>query len=527
MSASGVRSTLLIAAVFVAVSFPLATDPFGSVISHWDADIEHSLWLQWWSVRAVGSSGSDFFRTDMVSYPLVVDLHLADLNLAVNAASAALTGLLGLAGAYNALLLASFVLAAALAARLAERMGADPSAARLAGLAFAVSPGWQSSVLNGWGYLVHVWVLPLAFLALERARAEPTPRRFAALALALALAFHVTPYYFVYGVVLMALYLAPDAPRLVRGLRSAQALSKLAAFALPLVLLVLPRALPMVWAAAEPLSVHHGPQNTELAASLAELVLPSRGIVGERAGRIGYMVVFVGYVTTATILVGWSVGRRRRLYARWGVPGLVMLALALGPELKIVDGAPLGIPLPARWLQTLPVFELMTNHWRWALPATFCFTTLFGLALTDIRRSLAERSGSGWLVPCVALAFALEVVLVFPLPLSKPLWSVRPSAIAERLRGDSAIRSVVDRTRHPKLNQTVHGKPLALGWLPRLPASVRAANERLAADCRELDPDCLERYGIDAVILDDERALRITGSDAGAEAAPLRAIPRL
>ncbi len=524
----GVGAALLTVGAFAALTFPLVTDPLGSVVSHWDADIEHSLWLEWWFGRILETPGGDLFRTDMVTYPQVVDLHLADLNLAVNGVSAALARILGLAGAYNALLLGSFALSAFFAARLALRLDGEPLAAGLAGLAFAASAYWQSSVLNGWGYLVHIWVFPLAFLTLLRARSDPGPRRFAGLGLSLALAFHVTPYYFVYLGVLMGLFLVPDAPRLLRGLRSQGGLAALAAFALPLALLVLPRAIPMVWAAAEPLSVHHGPQNTELAASLVELVVPSARVVAERADRVGFLVVFVGYVTTATIFVGWSVSRRRRLYARWGIPGLLMLLLALGPELKLVDGAPIGVPLPARWLQELPVFALMTNHWRWMLPATFCFTTLFGVALTDGARVARERRlpGRAWLLPGVGLALVLETALLLPLPRVKPLWPVRPSPIASKLGEHPEIRAVVDRTRHPKLNQTVHGRPLALGWLPRLPASVRAANERFAADCRDLEPQCLERHGVDAVILDDERALRIVRSAAGPQAVLLRVAPQ-
>ena len=125
----------------------------------------------------------------------------------------------------------------------------------------------------------------------------------------------------------------------------------------------------------------------------------------------------------------------------------------------------------------------------------------------------------------MGVAFALEVAFVFPIPLEKPLWSVRPSPIAARLREHSLVGAVIDRTRTPKLNQTVHGKPLALGWLPRLRLSVHAANQRLAADCRGLDPDCLARHGIGAVILDDQNALLITRDGDRVVALPLAAIP--
>ena len=70
----------------------MPTQPLAAVISHWDADIEHSLWLEWWFGRILETPGGDLFRTDMVTYPQVVDLHLADLNLAVNGVSAPLMG---------------------------------------------------------------------------------------------------------------------------------------------------------------------------------------------------------------------------------------------------------------------------------------------------------------------------------------------------------------------------------------------------------------------------------------------------
>ena len=84
------------------------------------------------------------------------------------------------------------------------------------------------------------------------------------------------------------------------------------------------------------------------------------------------------------------------------------------------------------------------------------------------------------------------------------------------------IRAVVDRTRTPKLTQTVHGKALVLAWLPRMPTSVQADRARLAADCRDLDPDCLARPGVADVIVDDTSALRITQRDGRAAAEWLR-----
>ena len=74
-------SLLAYAAAFVLLTWPLATRPADAVLSHWDADIEHSLWTQWWFATAIESEDHALFHTDMIRFPRVGDLNLADLNL--------------------------------------------------------------------------------------------------------------------------------------------------------------------------------------------------------------------------------------------------------------------------------------------------------------------------------------------------------------------------------------------------------------------------------------------------------------
>ena len=502
---------------FTALTWPLAGAPLDAVVSHWDADIEHSLWVQWWFAQALASPDHELFRSAMIAHPQAVDLQLADLNLAVNALSYPATPLLGLAGAYNALLLGAFLVSGLLTFRLAKRLGSEPPAAWVAGLVFAASPYWLACLLNGWGYLVHTGVFPLVALALFRVREDPGGRWLFALALALAFAFHVTPYYFLYLLVLLPILVLADAGAWREVLRASRPVVWIFASA-TLVLAVAPRAVSMLEASRASLVVHHGPQNTVLSAAISELVRPSFEAVAARAPEIGFLAVFLGYTLLATVLAGFLVTRRRVAYRPWLFGAGAMLLLALGPHPKWSSGLSFdAIPLPALWLQQLPAFEMTTNHWRWVLPASFCLCVLLARATTDLMALAREFRRERWVPALVLAAYAAEVVLVFPIPLHKPLWDARPSPIAALLRDRTDIRAVLDRSGRPKLNQTVHGKAIALGWLPRMPVETRRAQARLVAECRGLEVPCLRRFDIDAVILDDTRAVVLRGSPAAPE----------
>ena len=492
-------------AAFLALTFPLVTSPRDHVISHWDADVEHSLWVQWWFEDAVESPGRDLFTSDRVAFPEVVDLQLADINLAVNGLGYLLGKLLPLAAAYNAALLLAFVLAGAATARLLHRLGAEGDVAWLGGLVFAASPYWLASTLNGWGYLVHTWVLPVVFLALLCAHRRADVRGGLALGLALALGFHVTPYYFVYALVTLALLIPWQREALATFARRPGALACGLAALGSAALLILPRAWPMAAAASGELAVHHGPQNTALAAPLLEWLWPSASVVAARAPDLGYLVVFLGACVPLGLALGLACGARSRSLAMWLVTAGVLALLALGPELRWTHERASGLPLPAAWLQELPVFRLTTNHWRWSYPAGFCLVVAFALALTHLRLRRSQ-------VALVAVVFLVEALWLWPFPLRKPLWDARTHPIAEQLRERRDVHAVLDRTDRRKLNQTVHGKAIALGWLPRMEARTRRANESMARHCRGAPPICLRRYGIDAIVRDPKTALLLRSS---------------
>lgn len=500
-------------AAFVFFTFPLVRHAASRVPARFGPDLEHSLWVQWWFATALGSGQHEIFRSRMVAYPQSVDLQLADLNLAVNAAFWALGAeLTSAAASWNLLLLAAFLLAAGLTWRFATRLGASRGAGWLGGLFFAASPYWMASALNGWCYLVHTWTLPLVGLAALALRAAPGLRSGAGLGVALALAFHVTPYYLLYAAVLLAV-LAMLHPREVRAcLGERSGWLAVAAALLVLGVLVGPRVAAMAAVASQhELEVHHGPLNTALALPLVELVWPSWSAVTARQPRLGYLVGFLGWTLLGAIaLSAWRSGRGTAAGVHgWLVAASLLLLLALGPQVVVASGWVTQVPGPGALLQRLPVFDLTTNHWRWSLPAGLCLAVALARSLSAWERRLTA-SGSPWghaLVPLLALAWAVEVAWVWPLPYPRPLWQVQASPVAALLRDRGDVSAVLDRTDRRKLNQMVHGKPIALGWLPRVTRETQQANAAMVAACEEGGLPCLREHGIDAVIRDDHTAV--------------------
>ena len=499
----------------VALTWPLCAHLGDAVIAHWDKDVADALWSIWWFGVALASPEHALFHTHLLHHPFGVSLEFGDLNLAVVAPAWALSKLFGLAAAYDLMLLAGFVLAATCTRALARRLCGDRAAAWFAGLAYAASPYWLATACNGWIFYAQTWVLPLALLALLRAAERRTLASWGLAGAALGLAFHVQPYYFLYVAVLLPLLALLHARAVAAWLRLRGGVLGPLVAAVVVLVVVLPRALPMYAVSGEEWVSHSGPLNTALAARPVEFVWPCRADVEARLKGVGYLVPYLGWTLLAAALAALLARDARRRAAPWLVTAGVMLVLALGP----FAGEGEQVRLPGWWLQHLPGFRFLTNHWRWSLPAVLCLSVAAAMGIAAARGG-AATDGSAvarrwrWLVPALSALLLSEVVLVAPLPLAKPLLSVRPTAAARLVRDEPGVHAVLDLGAAPKLNQIVHGKPIVGGWVARLPADVAAKSDELLRGFFALrDPQAAYEYlaerGIDGVITGDGQAVVI------------------
>jgi hypothetical protein len=498
----------LLAALFL--TRPLALELTRALPSHWEADVVHHLWLQWWFAEAL-ATGRPLFHSDVLHFPQQVNLHLADFNLALNALFYALERIAGTLLAWNLLLLASCVASGGTAWALATRCCGRGDAGWLAGLLFAASAYWRACALNAWLYLVQLWVLPLGLLATAHALRTRRARDAALAGLAIGVSFHVTPYYFLFLLGLLALLAPWFAAPLRAWLRGPAALRRVGAAAGTCLLLVLPRALPMWQAAQEPLVVHSRPADAHLAARPVELVWPWSSAV-EESPTWGFRGSHLGTTLLGLLAFGAVAGVERRRLAPWLVSGGLFVLVALGPYAEIGS---LRIPLPGLALSWLPGAATLTNPWRFVLPALLCLTLAASLAAAELLRRVEGRwRGAGLaLVVLVGGIHVAEIGLAPPFPHQAPLWRDEEAPIARRLRDDVTLRAVLDLSRHAKRNQRVHGKAIVGGWLPRMPVAVQEETARLLESVRSATSEeraaVLGRHGIGAVILDDTRGWRI------------------
>jgi len=507
------------------LTYPLVLHFDEAVVAHWSIDIEHSLWLQWWFAKAVESPSLDLFRTPLLHFPFGVDLQFADINLGIAAPFYVVQKLCGLTLAYNALLASSFVATGLLTWRFVRSTTHAPEPiAWVAGLLNAASAYWIACTINAWMFLVHTWVFPLVLIAARGAMRTQTSRAFVLLGLALALSFHVSPYYCLYSFTLLTLLSVTRIDPLARLLRDSRAWIWLFALGASFFLAVAPRAIGMLDASSQRHIAHHEPLDPTLAAPLREFVVASRDAVSARAPTTGYMAVFVGYTLLACIVAGFITSRRRRDYARWLIPGAVLMLLSMGPCLKLSDTAVLtSVRLPGYYLQQLPIVSFLTNHWRWMCPAMICLTQAAAIGLTDVVAALERtcRRRAIWVSACALALFVAELVLVFPFPPRKPLWIVAPPPIALRVAQLEEVNAVMDTNRLPKISQIAHGKAIVAGWLPRLDLSTAQRTSRLLNSFRECENfedrvRFLGRRGVNVWVLSDSSAVVIKRSESAA-----------
>ncbi len=484
-------------------------------------DQDQVLWSLWWTARSLGS-GHNPYLTTLLYYPYnaatfghpPLSLYLFDLQILHTTLGWPLVQLFGLVSAYNFIVLFSFVVAALGAYLLARDRAISIGGAFFVGLVYGLGPYHQTQLFAS---VPRIALEALPFFALFFLRAIEGRGRWSWLwaGLALAATNLLDWYYAMHAAILAGLLLLYAAfaalirnradlwPRL-RG----PLLRVVAAFAIWLVLM-LPLLLPALGdvraaqANVQPgangaafNSIFPTQQTLEVgAADLLDFIRPSRDVQGVWAQS-----PFVGYVTLALAAVGLILGwkRRRAEALRWLWVALATMILALGPTLQVA-GEHTGLPLPYTLLSKLPLFNTFQYPWRVSNLTVLALALLADMGLTELAQAVSQRITSQRIVKTnkringfdqrvgsvdkpisrwvgaglavIAVAVVSLEFLALPLPLyypSAPAFFTQVSSEA----GDFAILEL-PITNHQTsdhrrlLNQTVHGKPIVGGYLPR------------------------------------------------------------
>lgn len=462
-------------------------------------DRDQNIWGLWWMKQALTSFHSPF-HTDYLYYPYGVNLYILTMPIINSVLALPFYDWLGGVGALNLVCLISFVWCGYSAFLLADYLLRDKKSAFVAGFFFTLAPQHLGNLRYNQLNVISLEFFPLYllyFLKLDHLSREQTGwrARFSSgrwwrytvlAALFLILTTLSDQYVLVYSLVISGLYYLWIGVPLAARRKWLTLFSRLGS-SLPALVLAGLVMLPYLYAILE--EVNSGKwanvANESITNDLPGLFLPPAYniFIGSEAGRLGELLPLQGDPRTYSLgLVGLALaiyGIIRCKEARWwGLILGVATVLALGPELRL--GMHLtGIPLPAKWLDELPLFQMTRYSGRWLGPASLmiAIAAAYGLRYHLARIAKFHSGKVPWkqfgLVAAVLLIFTLEVE-PWPLVLNGEAGAM-PRAYAAQVLPPSDHRAILELPIVQKNGskasemywQTAHQRPILGGYLSR------------------------------------------------------------
>jgi hypothetical protein len=457
-------------------------------------------WDLWWVKRSLIEHAQNPFFTRELYFPYGASLYFHTLNLLPSALAVPIARGVGLAGAYNAIVLAGFVLTGYISYRLAldvfdDLLDRDVSsaltlrhdselsglsrqcAAFVAGVTYAFS-SYRFAHLFAHLDLLQTWWLPLFALLFLRVRASARPGWIIAAGLCLAGTALTSWNYVFFLLPLMAVILVDT---VVRQSDRWAVLRRVGWVFVTFGLVVSPVLIPMVLLgrtagrASDPAS-----DSIRFSPDLFAYLTPSylHPIWGRRVEALYRLfghessgierITFLGFVPL--VLGSMAVAARSRSSRRWSIILAVYAALALGPVLRVAGYQVPGLSwwMPYRLLMRLPYGTIPRVPARLVSMASLSLSVLAGIGA---QRVLNGHRARILLLTSLLSTLAIGENLVFPIPVQAV---VAPSFFG-RLAADHVRGGVLevpipdDPATFPQrmLWQTVHGQPVFGGYLSR------------------------------------------------------------
>lgn len=524
--AGSATAWVLYALLTVVMTYPLVRD-VGGVIPGDSFDGWQNYWNFWWLKQSLVDQLRNPLWTDMLYAPTGVSLLFHTLN----PFNGLVTLPVQLAGnlflAYNAAVLLAFAAGGLGTYLLTHQVlsasrGTVPWAAPfIAGLIFTFSP-YHLAHLLGHMQLISLQWIPFYALYLWRglhgAQAGRGSWRDGAKAgLFLVLVALCDWYYMLYCLLLTALAVVWVVSGLLwrawrAGDRTYAArvwpVILLPALSFGLLALVLsPLLVPMVREArAFSFMTPPASESTRLSADLLAFVTPSGfhpwwgAAVRAWADRtftssFSEYTVFVGFVTLALAILGvWRGGRGRWF---WLAATLTFCVLALGPVLHVAGQTGVlpgggALRLPYAWLyDAVSLIRIARSVSRFSVMVMLGLAVLAGMGVRWLLTRPARRPLRAALPWLLAGAILFEFLPV-PYPLSPPDTPAWYTALAQT-PGAGAVLNLPMNWDRPGylLYQTVHGRPLTVGYISRDDPRTLTTRVPVLQQLRALGPDVL------------------------------------
>lgn len=512
---------VLFPALLYLLGFCLLTFPLIARFStHYFADRGDGLqniWNIWWIHKAVTELGQLPWFTDFLHYPYGVSLLGHTLNPFNGFLALPLLSVLSPIQAHNAIVLFSFVVSGLTAFWLAYELTRSYWAALIGGAIFTFS-SYHFAHAEGHMQLIAMQWLPLFLLYWYFLLTKPQVSFGVASALVLFLVLLCDYYYFLFSVMAAAIMLV------WHGLRTRATLVDIGgnylkpflAFGITLSVTSGPLIVSfLLLQSNDPLLVEYFPERFSL--DLLALFIPgghwrfaqlTQDYWSRLPGNIHESSVYLGW--SVIFLLAYGVLKRKRIrmpsLGYWYFSLFFFALLALGPVLQVGGKQFAAIPMPFDLLfqRAFPVLKAARVPVRMVvmvvLSASVISAAGFSLLL---RQSRASQVLAGILLLLLAVEY-----LPKPLPASQ---LVPPTYVdlLQEAPGTSAVLDTVNRGPLVLYYQTVHEKPVAFGYVSRLPTSVDARDRQLRQFVEDEQYDVLCReYDIRYVIAEaDDEAL--------------------
>jgi hypothetical protein len=436
-------------------------------------------WNNWW-VQRVLTEGGSVYTTNLLFYPQSVSLVTHNFGWTNVALWLVVEPAVGGIAAYNLVHLANITLCACAMFLLARHLLESRGPAFVAGLVYGFWPYRLSDSVHP-NMVAQQW-LPLALLSvILLLRREGRVRHALAAGVLLALTGlsrwqMLLPAGIAVGLVLLFTLLERERwPR--------QAIGRLALAALVAAVLV---AIPLYPLLREAITAESYPsllldqEATAQTDLLAYLVPSLRHPLAPLFGKLAYArspvrlpySPFLGYAVLGLVVL--AVVWRWHAVGPWAALALVAFLLSLGPVLRLNDQLYPAVPMPYRLVGWLAPFRWMRAPHRFNALLAVPVAVLAGYGAAALRDRLARRR------PTALLAVLSALVLFDYLNLPMMTVPARVPSFYLTLAQEPGEFAIVglpgDRqsTEPYMYYQTVHGRPLLVGHISRLPANALA-----------------------------------------------------
>ncbi len=509
--ASGFSRTT-IAALFYTVAFFVLTWPAVTRFqTHWFADEVDGLqnvWNLWWVQHAVTVLHRSPWHTEYLHYPYGISLLSHTLNPFNGFVAIGLGKLMSPVAVHNSIVTFAFVGGGVTAFLLAHRLTRAYVPSLLAGFIFTFS-SFHFAHAEGHLQLVSLEWIPLFVLLWLALLEKPTVGLGTGAALALFLVILCDYYYFLYCAITGGILLGWWA-RHNGGARRFLERPRIAAFgAFALVVLATSGVLAgsLAWSSLrDPLTGSH-PASEFSMDLLSPLIYGGHWRFGWLTSRFWTRLpanthessVHLGVSVIALALYAWHKRHaiRRPEVQQFAFLSLFFLVLALGPSPQIAGKAILGnIPvLPYALLELLfPPLAISGVPLRMMVMVMLSVAILAAFGFELLLRSEAQGRFAAIALACV--------LLVEYLPKPIPTLSIAAPeyvGVLRSLPGEEGILDTVSAPSHALFYQTIHHRPMAFGYVARVPKSVEAQDRKLEEAVRlkrfdRLWPDYRLRY---------------------------------